>query len=76
LLGKKFKNSLKELHIIRNCFVKCASISENSFKELSECSKMERISLVYSRKLRTGIGNLLLKNLHNLIEINIKDCCI
>ena len=40
LLCEKFFNSLKELHIIRNCYEKCSEINENCYKEIKLCKKL------------------------------------
>jgi hypothetical protein len=52
LLANKFRTTLHELHIARNCFEKCAKISDKAIDHLKVVQRLERLSLCYSRKLR------------------------
>jgi hypothetical protein len=45
LIATKFRKHLKEITIIRNCFEKCAKISDKGISFLKECPNMEKLDI-------------------------------
>ena len=54
-LTKKCGKKLKEFHILRNNFEMTAKISDQVIEYLGNCSNLERLSIVYTRKFKEGI---------------------
>ena len=75
-LAKKFHKHIKEIHIIRNCFEKCAKINDDSIKYLQKCPNLERLSMVYSRKFRDDFQIYISSAFPKLKYLNIKECPI
>jgi len=76
LVLKRFGDSLKELHIIRNCFEKCSKITDKFIQNLSYAPKLENISLVFMRSFGDRFHINLANSLHNLKVLNIRECPI
>ncbi|EGR29662.1 hypothetical protein IMG5_151320 [Ichthyophthirius multifiliis] len=76
ILGQKFKETLIELQIVRNCFEKCAKISDQGVQYLSQCVNLEKLNISYSRKFRDKFHLHISSSLRNLKYLCIRDCPI
>lgn len=74
LVLKRFGETLKELHIIRNCFEKCSKITDRFIQTFSYAPKLTNISLVFMRNFGEHFHTYLASTLHYLKILNIRDC--
>ena len=76
LVLKRFGGSLKQLHVIRNCFEKCSKITDKFIQNFSHAPKLEHVSLVFMRSFGDHFHVNLAMSLHNLRILNIRECPI
>jgi len=75
VLTKKYRDSLKEFHLIRNCYEKCSKISDKSINYLKKCSNLEQLTFIYVRKFSEEF-HIHLSSMKNLKYLNLTDCPI
>ena len=63
-----------QLEIERNCFEKSAKISDESVKALKDCPNLEKLNIIYSRKLKEEFHIHVANNLPNLKFLGIRNC--
>lgn len=74
MVCQKFRQSLQELSIQRNCFEKCAKLTDASGAFLSVCAHLQRLNIVYSRKLRENFHLYVASSLHLLRYLGLREC--
>ncbi|KAL4493120.1 hypothetical protein ABPG72_003205 [Tetrahymena utriculariae] len=74
IFAQRYRDNLTELQIIRNCFEKCAKISDEGISYLKDCPNLQRLNITYSRKFRESIHINISKNLHQLRYLCLKEC--
>lgn len=74
LFANKFSKNLRSLVIIRNCFEKCAKISDAGIKSLQQCPDMTKLQITYSRKFRENFHIYISSFLHRLRYLGIREC--
>ena len=75
-ISEKFNKSLKEFHLVRNCFEKCSKITDEGMLGLKPCINLENLTICYSRKFKEHAHLHIARNLHNLLVLNLKDCIL
>lgn len=73
---ERFGPSLKELHVIRNCFEKCSKITDNLISKFNSCTSLESLSFIYVRSFGEMFHVYLGKYLTNLRILNLRECPI
>jgi len=74
LLFKRFGESLKEFHLVRNCFEKCSKITDKLINKMEYVPNLEKLSFVYIRSFREKFHIYLSSHLHKLKVLNIREC--
>lgn len=68
-----FKSTLKELHVIRNCYEKCSKITDKSAEILTKATNLEQLSFVYIRSF-DEMFHVHIASLRNLRVLNLREC--
>ena len=74
MLVNRFGSTLKELHIVRNCFEKCSKITDASAAVLKKAPNLTSLSFVYNRTFDETFHLHIASHLRNLKYLNLREC--
>mmetsp|Transcript_27138 Transcript_27138/g.24005 ORF Transcript_27138/g.24005 Transcript_27138/m.24005 type:complete len:103 (+) Transcript_27138:804-1112(+) len=75
-LLERFGETLREFHVVRNCFEKCSKITDELIASFEMSPYIEKLTFNYVRSFGKKIHIHLAHNFHKLRILNLRECPI